>query len=161
MMKTERLTGFGLLLLGIGVAANAFLGPLLLGVIRSHVSHAMENQQIGGEIISLFVAAPVAVVAGTLWLRGHRLAPLLAIAPALYAIYTYVTFVVVVMLVRNDPSASPAMLVITVVITVALGLVTLRLLTNAQHATDSGPVEASPVLHTARHQPPVLRLRGL
>jgi hypothetical protein len=93
MMKTERLIGFVLLLLGAGMAANAILGPLLLGAIRSHVSPAMENQQIGGELISLFVAAPVALLAGVLWLRGHRLAPLLAIAPALYAVYTYVTFV--------------------------------------------------------------------
>jgi hypothetical protein len=92
-MKTERLTGFALLLLGTGMAANAILGPLLLAVVRSHVSPAMENQQIGGELISLFVAAPVALLAGVLWLRGNRLAPLLAIAPALYAVYTYVTFV--------------------------------------------------------------------
>ncbi len=93
-MKTERLTGFGLLVMGIGVATNAILGPLMLGVIRFHVSPAGQNQQIGGELISLLAVAPVALVAGILWLRGHRLAPLIAIAPALYAVYTYVTFII-------------------------------------------------------------------
>src|SRR5207248_1475860 len=34
------------------------------------------------------VAAPLAVAAGVLWLRGHRLAPVLALGPALYAVYT-------------------------------------------------------------------------
>jgi hypothetical protein len=76
------------------MAANAILGPLLLGVIDSRVSNNMQNQLLGGEIVSLLLAAPVAIVAGFLWLRGSRCAPVLAIAPALYAVYTYVQFVV-------------------------------------------------------------------
>jgi hypothetical protein len=92
-MLTRRLTGFGLLLLGVGAAASAILGPLVLGVIEFRVSDNMENQLIGGEIVSLLVVAPLAVLAGVLWLHSHRLAPMLAIAPGLYAVYTYVTFV--------------------------------------------------------------------
>jgi hypothetical protein len=48
---------------------------------------------VGGEIISLFAAAPLAVLAGVLWLRGSRLAPVLALAPALYAVYMYVQYI--------------------------------------------------------------------
>lgn len=87
------ITGFGLLILGVGLIVSAVLGPLALGVIVFRVSDNMENQLIGGEIVSLFVAAPVALLAGLLWLRWHPLAPALAIAPALYALYMYVQYI--------------------------------------------------------------------
>jgi hypothetical protein len=93
-VNKEARTGFGLLALGVGMAVNAILGPLGLGVIDSRVSDNMQNQLLGGEIVSLLLAAPVAVVAGVLWLRGSQFAPPLAIAPALYAVYTYVQFIV-------------------------------------------------------------------
>jgi hypothetical protein len=93
MMKPDPLTGLGLLVLGAGIAASAALGPLVLGVIDFRVSEDMENQLLGGEVVSLLVAAPLAAVAGALWLRGHRLAPALAIGPGLYAVYLYVQFI--------------------------------------------------------------------
>lgn len=92
-MNTERFTGLGLLILSAGMAASAILGPLVLSVIRFRVSDGAENQIVGGEIASLVVAAPAALLAGILWLRGHRPAPLLAAGPAGYAVYTYVTFI--------------------------------------------------------------------
>lgn len=92
-MNANRLTGFGLLLLGIGVAASAILGPLVFGVIEFRVSHSMENQLLGGEIISLVAVAPLALLAGILWLRGHPLAPALTVGPASYAVYTYIQFI--------------------------------------------------------------------
>jgi hypothetical protein len=54
----------------------------------------MENQLVGGGIISLLVAAPLAAAAGILWLRGHRAAPMLALGPSLYAVYMYFQFIV-------------------------------------------------------------------
>lgn len=93
-MKLDRLTGIGLLLLAAGAALNAILGPLVLGVIEFRISDAMENQVVGGEVVSLFVASPLAAVAGLLWLRGRRIAPVLAIGPALYAVYMYIQFIV-------------------------------------------------------------------
>lgn len=90
-MKRPRLVGAGLIALGAGVAANALLGPLALGVIRFHNSASGIHQLIGGEAISLVVVAPLSVAAGALWLRGHRVAPALALAPTLYALYTYTT----------------------------------------------------------------------
>ncbi len=93
-MNRQRLVGVGLVALGAGIAANALLGPLALRVIRFHNSSSGITQLTGGEAISLVVVAPVSVVAGVLWLRGSRIAPPLALAPALYALYTYTTEVV-------------------------------------------------------------------
>jgi hypothetical protein len=93
-MKIDRLTGIALIVLGIGAAVSAILGPLVLGVIQFRVSESAENQLIGGEIVSLCAVAPLAIGAGVLWLRGHRLAPVLALGPAGYAVYTYVQFVI-------------------------------------------------------------------
>ncbi len=93
-MIGRRLVGFGLLALGGGLAASAVLGPLMLKVIEYPVSDAMENQIVGGDLSSLAVAAPAAIVAGVLWLRRHRLAPALALGPTLYALYYAVSLVV-------------------------------------------------------------------
>jgi hypothetical protein len=93
-MKLDRYTAVALFTLGAGIAASGLLGPLVTGAIEFRVSETMENQLVGGEIISLAVAAPLAIVAGVLWLRGHRLAPVLALGPALYSIYMYVQYVI-------------------------------------------------------------------
>lgn len=93
-MVQSRLVGFGSMALGAGIAASAVLGPLVLKVIEFRTSANIENQFVGGEVISLAVVAPMAVAAGVLWLRGHRLAPPLALGPALYAVYTYTTAVI-------------------------------------------------------------------
>jgi hypothetical protein len=92
-MNSRRLTGVGLIALGAGLAASAILGPLGLGLITFRVSASAESQLLGGEIVSLLVAAPAALVAGVLWLRGHPLGPALGIGPALYAVYTYLQFI--------------------------------------------------------------------
>lgn len=94
-MNRDRLAGAASITLGAGIAANAMLGPLALGVIRIRESSAMETQLLGGELTSLFLAAPLAIVAGVLWWRGHPLAPMLAEAPAGFALYMYVQFVLV------------------------------------------------------------------
>jgi hypothetical protein len=89
----RRFIGAGLIILGVGVAASSILGPLALNVIRFRTSANIENQFIGGDVVSLGLVAPVAMVAGVLWLRDHRLAPALALAPALYAVYTYTSVI--------------------------------------------------------------------
>ncbi len=92
-MKRSLLPGVGSIALGAGIAVSSVLGPLVLNVIKFRTSTAIENQFIGGEIVSLVFVAPVAITAGVLWLRGHRLAPPLALGPAVYAVYTYTTAV--------------------------------------------------------------------
>ncbi|CAA9549189.1 MAG: hypothetical protein AVDCRST_MAG70-776 [uncultured Thermomicrobiales bacterium] len=92
--SSRRAAGLGSIVLGAGIAISAILGPLALKVITFRTSANLENQFIGGEVVSLGVVAPAAIAAGVLWLRGHRLAPALALGPALYAVYTYTTVVI-------------------------------------------------------------------
>ncbi len=93
-MIGRRMVGIGLLALGGGLATSAVLGPLVLKVITYPVSDAMKNQIVGGDLASLALAAPAAVTAGILWLRRHRLAPVVALGPTLYSVY-YATSLVV------------------------------------------------------------------
>ncbi len=90
-MTRYRIAGLGSISLGTGIAVSAILGPLVLNAIEFRTSNSIENQFVGGEIVSLAVVAPAAIAAGVLWLRGHRLAAPLALGPALYAAYTYTT----------------------------------------------------------------------
>jgi len=94
-MQARRIVGATLVALGTGIAANAVLGPLVLGVIRIRESPAMETQLLGGELTSLLLAAPLAIAAGVAWWRGNPLAPFLAAGPSAYALYTYIQFVLV------------------------------------------------------------------
>lgn len=94
-MPNHRAEGAASILLGLGIAANALLGPLVFGVIKIRESTNMENQLLGGELTSLLLAAPMAVVAGILWWRRSAVAPLVAMGPAGFGLYTYVQFVLV------------------------------------------------------------------
>jgi hypothetical protein len=94
-MQQRRIMGATLVALGLGIAVNAMLGPLVFGVIRIRESPAMETQLLGGELTSLFLAAPLATAAGVAWWRGNALAPFLAAGPSAYALYTYIQFVLV------------------------------------------------------------------
>lgn len=65
------------------------LGPLILGVIRFRTSVSGLNQIQGGDLAALAVVAPVCLLVGLLAWRGHAAAPALALAPAMFAMYTY------------------------------------------------------------------------
>ena len=91
---SARRTSVALICLGVLIATSSILGPLVLGVIKFHVSAGAEAQLVGGEVVSLFIVAPLAVIAGVLWLRGNPLAPTLALGPAGYSLYMYVQYVI-------------------------------------------------------------------
>lgn len=82
---------FGVLLIfmGLGVAGAALLGPLVAEIVRFHASPGAINQIKGGDIAALFLVAPVSILAGVLAIRGHRAAPVLALGPSVFALYTY------------------------------------------------------------------------
>ena len=82
-----------LVALALGMTASAIAGPLALDVVRFAVSPNMVNQLVGGEVVSLVVVTPIAIVAAVLWTRGASSAFVLAMAPALYAVYIYVQFI--------------------------------------------------------------------
>lgn len=84
----------GLLLLGVVVATTAILGPLVTGVLRYRTSPTTLNQLIGGDAAALAVVAPWSLAVGALAWRAHPAAPVLALGPACYAVYTYTQLVV-------------------------------------------------------------------
>lgn len=89
-----RWPGVALLVLGLGLAANSVLGPLVLGVIDYRFSHALLAQGWGLDLVSLAVAAPLAVGAGAATLRGRTIGPALALGLGAYAAYMAVQYVV-------------------------------------------------------------------
>lgn len=93
-MKPHRIAGNGSIILGTAVATSAMLGPTVLKVVKFRLSDNLVNQFVGGDIVSLGMVAPALVGAGALWLRGRRIAPALAIGPALYAVYTFGTVII-------------------------------------------------------------------
>lgn len=89
VQTSNRWLGIGLVVLGAGVATSSILGPFVADAIRYHTSADMVNQVIGGDIVALFLVAPVSIFAGILALRGHPAAPVISIGPAIFAAYTY------------------------------------------------------------------------
>jgi hypothetical protein len=87
-MRSYRLLGAGLFALATSIVGYAVLGPLVLDVIHFRTSASGLDQIKGGDLAALAVVAPVCVVIGGLALRGHPAAPVLALAPALFALYT-------------------------------------------------------------------------
>lgn len=80
--------------LGLALAVNAVLGPLVLDVIRYRYGTSMTNQAIGLDATALILAAPLALVAAALVRRGHRLGAVVAMAPAAFAAYMAPQYVI-------------------------------------------------------------------
>lgn len=88
-VRTNRLLGAGLFSLAGLIVVYAVLGPLILDVIHFRTSVSGLNQVRGGDLAALVVVAPVCAAVGLLAWRGHPAAPVLALAPAFFAMYTY------------------------------------------------------------------------
>ena len=76
------------------MVANSLLGPLGIDAVGYPVSESVRNQTIGLEAVSLFLVAPLCVLAGILVLRGHIAGPLVAFGPAAYTTYMFLQYVV-------------------------------------------------------------------
>ena len=86
--------GVGLVLLAAAVAVVAVLGPLVFDVLRYRTSATSMNQIVGGDAAAVFVVVPVTVAVGVLAFRGHPAAPVLALAPSIFVVYTYTQLIV-------------------------------------------------------------------
>jgi hypothetical protein len=94
-MRTQnRLLGAGLLALGAAMATVAVLGPFVLDVLRYRISATSLNQIVGGDAAALAVVVPITVAVGVLAIRGHRAAPVLALAPSIFVVYTYTQLII-------------------------------------------------------------------
>lgn len=94
MSTRDRWLGVGFLVLGVGVAVCAILGPLVLDVIDYRTSVTSLNQIVGADAAGLVLVAPMSVVAGLLVLAGRPGATLLGLAPAVFVAYTYTLLIV-------------------------------------------------------------------
>jgi hypothetical protein len=88
-MRSHHLLGAGLFALGALIVGYAVLGPLVFDVIRFRTSPSGLAQIRGGDLAALVIVAPVCLVVGGLAWRGHPAAPVLALGPAIFAMYTY------------------------------------------------------------------------
>lgn len=86
-MQSNHRLGMACFLLAMGLSTIAILGPLGFGAIEWRISDNMERQLLAIDAVAVFIVAPVAVVAGILWWRGRRIAPVIAFGPAVYAVY--------------------------------------------------------------------------
>ncbi len=78
-----------LIALAAGVAIAALLGPLTNGAIHYHLSVDALNQVVGGDFVALVLVVPVSLFASLLAWRRHPAAPVVALGPAVFAVYTY------------------------------------------------------------------------
>jgi hypothetical protein len=88
-MKTNHTLAAGLTCLGGLVIVYAVLGPLILDVIHFRTSASGLNQIRGGDLAALVIVAPTCFAVAWLAGRGHPAAPVLALAPGMFAMYTY------------------------------------------------------------------------
>jgi hypothetical protein len=90
---TGRGLASGLCVIAFGLAALALLGPLGWGAIDYRVTQSLRNQVIGLDGVSLFVVAPLALVAARLVLRQRVLGVVLALGIGTYTSYMLIQYV--------------------------------------------------------------------
>lgn len=90
----RRLLTYAPMALGAALAVNSLLGPALLDRIDYGLTESLRNQQVGLDIVSLVLVAPLSVFAGALALRGRAAGPVLALAPATYTVYMFAQYIV-------------------------------------------------------------------
>jgi hypothetical protein len=88
-LQPPRLVGIVLVLLGLGVAASALLGPLVLDVLHYHASPGAIDHVRGGDVAALLLVAPTALLAGILTLRGRMSGLVLGMGPTIFTAYIY------------------------------------------------------------------------
>jgi hypothetical protein len=93
--QSRRALGAVLIALAIGLVANSLLGPIATDAIEYSIPKdgVIESQLIALDIFSLAVVAPLSVALGILTLRGHPLAPVLALGPGLYGAYMFPQYI--------------------------------------------------------------------
>jgi hypothetical protein len=86
--------GLGLIALGLALAINSLLGPLVGGVIEYHFSETLIYQGIGLDFVSLVVVAPLCLISAALAFRGHPIARVLGLSLGAYSAYMAVQYAI-------------------------------------------------------------------
>jgi hypothetical protein len=91
--SSQRWLAAGLLTIAAGLAVVALLGPLAFEVIDCRITETLRNQMIGLDAVSLFVVAPLALLAAVQVLRGQVAGPALALGIGAYTSYMFVQYI--------------------------------------------------------------------
>ena len=83
----------GLAAIGVGLAAVSVLGPLVFELIDYRVGETLRNQTIGLDAVSLFLVAPLALIAAVLVLRRLIAGAALALGIGAYTSYMFVQYI--------------------------------------------------------------------
>lgn len=86
--KTSQLS-LALMVLAGGISTTAVLGPLVLELLEYRTSELAMNQIEGGDLAALVVVVPTCLAVAALARAAHPAAPVLALAPGSFAVYTY------------------------------------------------------------------------
>lgn len=85
----RRTLALGFVALAALITTYVVLGPLLTERIRFSTSASGLNQIRGGDLAALCVVVPACLAVAWLLHRGHPAGPVLGLAPATFAMYTY------------------------------------------------------------------------
>ena len=85
----RRTLALGFVALAALITTYVALGPLLSERIRFSTSASGLNQIRGGDLAALCVVVPACLAVAWLLRRGHPAGPVLGLAPATFAMYTY------------------------------------------------------------------------
>ena len=91
--RVEHGLTFGLMVIAVGLATVALLGPLASGVIDYHVTETLRNQTIGLDAVSLLIVAPLALFAALLVSRRIVAGAALALGIGAYTAYMFVQYI--------------------------------------------------------------------
>lgn len=91
--NANRALACGLVAIASGLCVVALLGPLGSGLVDYRVTQTLRNQVIGLDSVSLFVVAPLALVAAKLVLQRRVLGHVLALGIGTYTSYMFVQYV--------------------------------------------------------------------
>jgi hypothetical protein len=112
-----RPAGFAVGVLALAMATAAVLGPVVLDLLDYRTSPTTLNQLIGSDAATLFVVAPLGLLAAVACHRGYPAGALLASGVGVFAIYTYAQVVIgqeYLRLPGNVERFSPLLLVVFV-----------------------------------------------
>jgi hypothetical protein len=83
----------GLIVIALGLAAVALLGPLIGDVVAYRVTGTFRTQTIGLDAVSVAVVAPLSLFAAVLVRRGHVAGPALALGVGAYTTYMFLQYI--------------------------------------------------------------------
>lgn len=89
-----RPAGFAVGVLALAMTAAAVLGPVVLGLLDYRTSPTTLNQLIGSDAATLFVVAPLSLLAAVACRGGRPASALLASGVGVFAVYTYAQVVI-------------------------------------------------------------------